>query len=253
PGAGTSVSYWESCASSWARRSYSPTSTRLRSGHLWPRSSGSSPRLSPRRCSAPSPVHGRLLAKGGHDVPPRCHPRLAGGSLLAVRAGAFRAGPAVGARGHSRGHSGDGWGGRDPVDRLAGQWRAHEDERWVGLAVPRDGGCLDSRRVAFGSASAVDIATSTRKGSVITVDAIQELMYGPGSWDHVSPVDWANVLATFPLFSGVGKRQLRRVVRRATFAEYGRGDIVIQKGEPGDRLYVILGGSAKALGKPASR
>jgi len=97
------------------------------------------------------------------------------------------------------------------------------------------------------------MATKTQKGSVITVDAIHELMYGPGSWDHASPVDWANVLATFPLFSGIGKRQLRKVVRRATFAEYGRGDIVIQKGEPGESLYVILSGSAKALGKPASR
>lgn len=86
-----------------------------------------------------------------------------------------------------------------------------------------------------------------------TVDGIQELMYGPGSWDHASPADWANVLATFPLFSGIGKHQLRKLVRRATFAEYGRGDIVIQKGEPGESLYVILSGSAKALGKPASR
>src|SRR5262249_58508746 len=139
PGAGTSVSYWESCASSWARRSYSPTSTRLRSGHLCPRSSRSSPRLSPRRCTAPSPVHGRLLAKGGHDVPPRCHPRLAGSSLLADRDGAIGRGPAVAPRAHSRGDRVDVWLGPDPVDRLAGQWRAHKDERWVGLAVPRDG------------------------------------------------------------------------------------------------------------------
>jgi CRP/FNR family transcriptional regulator, cyclic AMP receptor protein len=88
---------------------------------------------------------------------------------------------------------------------------------------------------------------------VRTVDAIQVPMHGPGSWDHASPADWANVLATFPLFSEIGKRQLRKLVRRATFAEYGRGDIVIQKGEPGESLHVILGGSAKALGKPASR
>jgi CRP-like cAMP-binding protein len=61
------------------------------------------------------------------------------------------------------------------------------------------------------------------------------------------------VLATFPFFSGIAKRRLRKVVDRAAFAEYGPGDIVIQKGASGDSLYVILAGSAKALGKPASR
>ena len=58
-----------------------------------------------------------------------------------------------------------------------------------------------------------------------------ELLPGPGPWDHVSQSDWAEVLASFPLFSRIGKRRLRRLVRRATFAEYSPGDIVIQKGE----------------------
>jgi CRP/FNR family transcriptional regulator, cyclic AMP receptor protein len=80
-----------------------------------------------------------------------------------------------------------------------------------------------------------------------------ELLPGPGSWDHVSQSDWAEVLATFPLFSGIGKRRLRKLVRRATFAEYSPGDIVIQKGEPGNSLHIILAGSARVLGKPASR
>jgi CRP-like cAMP-binding protein len=74
-----------------------------------------------------------------------------------------------------------------------------------------------------------------------------------GGWDHASRSDWAEVLATFPFFSGIAKRRLRKIVDHATFAEYGPGDIVIQKGASADSLYVILAGSAKVLGKPASR
>jgi CRP-like cAMP-binding protein len=74
-----------------------------------------------------------------------------------------------------------------------------------------------------------------------------------GFWDHASPADWAEVLATFPLFEGVPERRLRALVRHATFAEYGAGDIVIEQGAPGDSLYVILSGSARARGRPAAR
>src|SRR5690242_1783885 len=72
-------------------------------------------------------------------------------------------------------------------------------------------------------------------------------------WNYAGPADWAEVLATFPLFSGLDKRRLRKLARQATLAEYSRGDIVIAKGEPGDSIYVILSGSAMARGKPAAR
>ena len=74
-----------------------------------------------------------------------------------------------------------------------------------------------------------------------------------GYWNGVTPADWAEVLATFPLFSGVAKRRLRKLVRQATLAEHQRGDIVIGTGDPGDSVQVILGGSARVLGKPAPR
>ena len=74
-----------------------------------------------------------------------------------------------------------------------------------------------------------------------------------GYWDNVTPADWADVLATFLLFSGIGKRRLRKLVRQARFAEYNPGDIVIEKGGPSDSLHVILGGSAKAWAKTAPR
>ena len=70
--------------------------------------------------------------------------------------------------------------------------------------------------------------------------------------DAATPADWANILATFPLFAGIAKRRLRDLAREATFAEYGPGDMVIERGGQGDSLYVILSGSAKARGRPAA-
>ena len=76
---------------------------------------------------------------------------------------------------------------------------------------------------------------------------------GLGYRDEASPADWADILATFPLFEGIPKRRLRDLVRHATVTEYGRGDTVLQRGARGDSLLVILSGSAKVLGKPAGR
>jgi CRP/FNR family transcriptional regulator, cyclic AMP receptor protein len=72
-------------------------------------------------------------------------------------------------------------------------------------------------------------------------------------WDHPSAGDWAQVLGTFPLFSGISKRRLRKLVQHARVKEYAPGDIVVETDTPGDSLYVILSGTAKALGKPAAR
>ena len=72
-------------------------------------------------------------------------------------------------------------------------------------------------------------------------------------WDKPRAGDWAEVLATFSLFSGMSERRLRKLVRRARFAEFARGDVVVRLGESADSLYVILGGTAEARGKPAPR
>jgi CRP-like cAMP-binding protein len=74
-----------------------------------------------------------------------------------------------------------------------------------------------------------------------------------GDWDHAEPGDWADVLAGFQLFSGIARRRLRALARQGTLEEYGPGEVVLQKGEPGDSLYVVLSGSAKVRGKPAPR
>ena len=65
--------------------------------------------------------------------------------------------------------------------------------------------------------------------------------------DRSSDADWAEVLATFPLFAGVGKRRLRKLVRNATFAELARGERTLSNGAANDSLYVVLGGEGKVL------
>jgi len=85
------------------------------------------------------------------------------------------------------------------------------------------------------------------------MNGIEVLMPGSGQWNQASPSDWAEVVAAFPLFSGIPKRRLRKLVGDASVAEYAPGDTVVQKGESGHSLYVILSGTATVLGKPASR
>ena len=72
-------------------------------------------------------------------------------------------------------------------------------------------------------------------------------------WSRATDRDWAEVLAKLPLFSRLGKRRLRKVARQARFVEFAAGDTVVSAGAPGDSLYVILGGEARARGRRAAR
>jgi CRP-like cAMP-binding protein len=74
------------------------------------------------------------------------------------------------------------------------------------------------------------------------------LRYDDRARDH----DWAEVLATFPLFAGVRKRRLRKLVRHASFAELARGESVLLNDIGTDAFYVVLGGSAQML-RPTRR
>jgi CRP/FNR family cyclic AMP-dependent transcriptional regulator len=73
------------------------------------------------------------------------------------------------------------------------------------------------------------------------------------AWHRPTAKDWAEVLAGLPLFSGVPKRQLRKIAGLAEFKEFAQGDFVTQAGEPGDAFYLILSGQAKVVGKPRAR
>jgi CRP/FNR family transcriptional regulator, cyclic AMP receptor protein len=75
----------------------------------------------------------------------------------------------------------------------------------------------------------------------------------PGRWDQPTASDWANVLATFPLFTGVSKRRLRKLARNTTLAEFAPGETILLTGDRTDSLYIILGGEAKTLSKLAGR
>jgi CRP/FNR family transcriptional regulator, cyclic AMP receptor protein len=76
---------------------------------------------------------------------------------------------------------------------------------------------------------------------------------GEDYWNRAHPAKWAKVLAEFPLFAGVPKRRLRKLVTHAVPLEYVAGETVVWVGDPGDSLFVILSGSAKAQGKPAAQ
>jgi CRP/FNR family transcriptional regulator, cyclic AMP receptor protein len=69
----------------------------------------------------------------------------------------------------------------------------------------------------------------------------------PRRRDQPTPGDWASVLASFPLFSGVSKRRLRKLARDATLAEFAPGEPITFAGDPEDWLYVILSGHAKTV------
>jgi CRP-like cAMP-binding protein len=72
-------------------------------------------------------------------------------------------------------------------------------------------------------------------------------------WDRATERDWANVLAGLPLFSGLGRRELRKLARQAQFDEFSPGEAIFRTGAPADAFYVVLSGEAKARGKAGAQ
>jgi len=69
----------------------------------------------------------------------------------------------------------------------------------------------------------------------------------------VTTHEWADVLATLPLFEGIRKRELRRIADHAEVSEFAPGDMVVAAGERSNSFFVILGGEARAAWKPAGK
>jgi CRP/FNR family cyclic AMP-dependent transcriptional regulator len=67
------------------------------------------------------------------------------------------------------------------------------------------------------------------------------------------PGDWVAALSTFRLFTGVSRRRLRKLVRRATRTVFAPGETIISAVEYGNRLYVILSGTVEVSSRPAAR
>jgi CRP-like cAMP-binding protein len=75
----------------------------------------------------------------------------------------------------------------------------------------------------------------------------------PRPGDQPTSGDWADVLASFPLFTGVSKRRLRRLACSATLAEFAPGEPIIFAGDSDEVLYIILSGHAKTRSRGDGR
>jgi len=72
-------------------------------------------------------------------------------------------------------------------------------------------------------------------------------------WNRATDRDWADAFADLSLFEGVAKRELRRIARRAEFAEFATGETVVLTSSRPDFFYVILGGTARVPARPGAR
>jgi CRP-like cAMP-binding protein len=69
------------------------------------------------------------------------------------------------------------------------------------------------------------------------------------SWERPTERDWVEVLGALPLFSQLGKRQVRRIARLARVVDYSPDEEIVRAGEHGDSFYLLLEGRAAAAGK----
>jgi signal-transduction protein with cAMP-binding, CBS, and nucleotidyltransferase domain len=71
--------------------------------------------------------------------------------------------------------------------------------------------------------------------------------------EEASSDDWARVVRAFPLFAGIRRRSLRKLVRQARLLEFVSGEAVMSRDEPPGSIYVVLGGTAMARGATKAR
>jgi CRP-like cAMP-binding protein len=69
------------------------------------------------------------------------------------------------------------------------------------------------------------------------------------SWDRPTQRDWSEVLGAMPLFSGVPKRHVRSIAKLAWRVDHAPGEVIVQAGERGNSLYLMLEGRARVVGK----
>jgi CRP-like cAMP-binding protein len=69
------------------------------------------------------------------------------------------------------------------------------------------------------------------------------------SWDRPTQRDWSEVLGALPLFSGVPKRHIRAIAKLAWPADRAPGEVIVQAGDRGNSMYLLLEGRARVLGK----
>jgi CRP/FNR family transcriptional regulator, cyclic AMP receptor protein len=69
------------------------------------------------------------------------------------------------------------------------------------------------------------------------------------SWDRPTQRDWSEVLGALPLFSGVPKRHVRAIAKVAWRVDHAPGEVIVQAGDRGNSMYLMLEGRARVLGK----
>ena len=57
--------------------------------------------------------------------------------------------------------------------------------------------------------------------------------------------DWLATLAEVPLFEGLSKRHLRRILKLARIRRFAPGSAMVRAGEPGRAFYILLDGTAR--------
>jgi CRP/FNR family transcriptional regulator, cyclic AMP receptor protein len=69
------------------------------------------------------------------------------------------------------------------------------------------------------------------------------------SWDRPTQRDWSEVLGALPLFSRLPRRHVRAIAKLAWHVDCAPGEVIVQAGDQGDSLYLVLEGRARVLGK----
>ena len=69
------------------------------------------------------------------------------------------------------------------------------------------------------------------------------------SWDSPTQRDWSEVLSALPIFSGVPKRHIRAIAKAAWRVDHAPGEVIVQAGDQGNSMYLMLEGRARVVGK----
>jgi CPA1 family monovalent cation:H+ antiporter len=69
------------------------------------------------------------------------------------------------------------------------------------------------------------------------------------SWDRPTQRDWSEVLGALPLFSRLSRRHVRAIAKLAWPIDCAPGEVIVQAGDRGNSLYLILEGRARVVGK----
>lgn len=70
---------------------------------------------------------------------------------------------------------------------------------------------------------------------------------GVGEHPHTTLRRSVAALAAVPLFDGVSKRHLRRLAREADAVEFEPGRAIVEEGQAGEALFVVLTGTARIV------